>query len=420
MNVQKVVDAYLCNSCGTCRAVCPTGSIEYAETPSGYVHPLINKVSCVDCGLCEQVCPGLHGCKEKQTDADLRAPGENCVGYIGKATDSVLWRNGQSGGAISAVLEYLFASGEIKSAVVTELSDRNELRGQARIIRNSEGILPSQKSKYTPIPLVDVIRDLKSVDYPSAIVGLPCHVHGVLNLISTVPGYRREDFLLLGLFCQHVMTTAGIDYLLRDTTALPHTLVFRDTSIGGFPGYPTVRTESGRRKNISKERFAYVFSELTPLRCKLCLDKTNTMSDISFGDPHRIAGAPKKNKLSAIIARTEWGKRIIGAASSNSFLSVQNLPASEILEGQRLADRYRQAGAFATLHESKFGILPDYLGQRTEILAGESAVNAFERSCRYADLSRREELMSILKSGEPKPERKWISRIRKLIKRVAR
>lgn len=420
MNVKKTVNAYLCNSCGACKAVCPTGAIKFHETSAGYVHPIINEETCIDCGLCERVCPGLHGCLESVTDEDSNTLGQGCEGYLGTATNNLYWRNGQSGGAVSAVLEYLFTSGTIKSAVVTELSDQQEIRGRAIIIRNISGILPSQKSRYTPIPLIDAISNLDEVDFPSAIVALPCQIHGLLNIFSSVSKYKRSDFILLGLFCQHVMTAAGIDYLLKNIPEKPDRLVFRDTESAGFPGNPTIRLNSTRKINLPKERFGYVYSELTPLRCYLCVDKSNQWSDISFGDPHRIKKADKKDKLSAIIARSTLGKKIISASSMTGSLSIKSIPASEILEGQRLTVRISRAGSIATLHEARFGLLPDYMHSIPRSEPDVSIHQAFNKSCHYASIPMRETLLEELKAGEPKKKNTWILRLRGLFKEITR
>jgi NAD-dependent dihydropyrimidine dehydrogenase PreA subunit len=47
------IDADLCNGCGECIALCPTGSLGSVAGKAALVHP----EACTYCAACESVCP---------------------------------------------------------------------------------------------------------------------------------------------------------------------------------------------------------------------------------------------------------------------------------------------------------------------------------------------------------------------------
>ena len=90
--IEEVLNAGLCNGCGTCVGLCPNSAIYMSKSKEGYV-PKLNRNECNQCGICFEVCPGhsvnfrklnsmIFG-KEKQDV--LMGNYINC--YVGHATD---------------------------------------------------------------------------------------------------------------------------------------------------------------------------------------------------------------------------------------------------------------------------------------------------------------------------------------------
>lgn len=63
------VDAQVCDGCGLCVAICPTGAISQKSTPEGLA--MEERVShCLDCGVCLQACPHQAIRRDEGIDAD--------------------------------------------------------------------------------------------------------------------------------------------------------------------------------------------------------------------------------------------------------------------------------------------------------------------------------------------------------------
>lgn len=56
------------------------------------------------------------------------------------------------------------------------------LKSEAKIVRNSNDLLKSQKSKYVPTNLTAIVPELLEIEGKIAVVGLSCHMHGLENL----------------------------------------------------------------------------------------------------------------------------------------------------------------------------------------------------------------------------------------------
>lgn len=218
-DVRYTVDNWLCLSCGACAAACVKDSISFKETIGGYLFPIIDLFTCINCGLCLKVCPGVRY-HESIYDGYLTSSHLDTIkaGYVGKSLDERIYQNAQSGGVVTAILKHLLDTREVDGVLVATMSRSSPPRGEAVLIKSSNDLAPAQKSKYVPIPLLANLRNyLKSV-HKIAVVGLPCHLHGLENLIEIFPEITGKISLKIGLICDRVLTNASIGYFSHKAT----------------------------------------------------------------------------------------------------------------------------------------------------------------------------------------------------------
>lgn len=258
-NITSVVDQYLCCSCGACKGVCKQEAISFYETVDGNIFPQVSD-QCQDCGMCYEVCPG-HSLKNHESK--LKAFADPFIGnvysaQIGKATDQNIFLSSQSGGLVTATAQYLLENKYVDGVVVTKANFSNEtpIRGMAYIARNKEELLDAQKSKYTPVPVLEVLQEIKKQDGAFALVGLPCHMHALQNLLEVNPKLASKIKYKLGLICDRVQSTNAIRYLALRSGHNPsklHKLNFRDKSLSrGYPGDVLIEGE-GRTSVLPAE-----------------------------------------------------------------------------------------------------------------------------------------------------------------------
>ncbi|HEO64187.1 MAG TPA: 4Fe-4S dicluster domain-containing protein, partial [Candidatus Omnitrophica bacterium] len=185
---RTVINNALCTGCGTCVALCPKEAIDLIinEKLGGYV-PRINEERCDNCGICLRVCPGpLVDFRQLNLEIFKKDPENYLLGnylncYLGYATDTNIRYDSASGGLITQVLISALKKGIINGALVVRMNKDNPLIPFPFIARTKQEIIEASRSKYCPVPaniaLKDIVQSQKSEKF--AVVGLPCHLHGV-------------------------------------------------------------------------------------------------------------------------------------------------------------------------------------------------------------------------------------------------
>jgi coenzyme F420 hydrogenase subunit beta len=215
IDISLAVSDHLCLSCGACYAVCKNNAITFYETVGGYLFPKIDKNLCINCGLCYNVCPGINFSNELLSKVPQDTfKGEALKSYLGRAQCEDIFKNAQNGGVVSALSCYAIESGQADAVVTVAMQRGNPSRASAFLARSREQILKAQRSKYSMVPVLSVLKGLKESDRRIVLIGLPCHIHGLCNLYELLPGLKEKIILTIGLFCERTVTNAAMDYLI--------------------------------------------------------------------------------------------------------------------------------------------------------------------------------------------------------------
>lgn len=358
------MQAHLCLSCGVCASLCAVDAISYQETVGGHVHPLVDQGRCIECGLCLAVCPGRGFGLRLAADF----PPDPFVGvarecFVGRATDAGVHANSQSGGLVTALLLHALRQSMVRGAVVATSRPGSPPLVAPVVATSEQEIAAAQGSKYVPVPLLSVLRTVEERRLVVALVGLPCHLHGLRNFLDVRPEVAALIPIEIGLVCDRVLTTAGRDFLISrsglGTEAVD--LRFRDKLEGGWPGSVRVTSASGRSVVLSPRERLGIKDAFTPARCRLCFDKMNVLADLTVGDPWGIASPGKSSGESVVIARTPAGSRLLHDAIEAGAVSVAPIEYTQVVKGQKIDQRrldwggYNQAWARMGLELPNYG-----------------------------------------------------------------
>lgn len=362
LDITQVVDEHLCHSCGACFASCGHDSISFTESVGGYYMPKIDYDTCTNCGLCFEVCSGDHFGKTLQ---DI-VPEDPFVGNllaceVGKATDETIFKNSQSGGVTTALLAQLLDSGAIEVALVAVMREDIPPRGDFALVRSSQELYASQKSKYTPIPLLSAIPELKNIDGTIAIVGLSCHFHSLQNLCDVYRWLAKKEIIKIGLICDRVMTATAIDFISMQATKEPiKNFVYRDKQKPIYPGNPVVTTASGSEYVLDKSVRMEMKDFFTPARCRLCFDKLNVFADVVMGDPHGVDGVDRENGETLVLTRTQKGKEVIEKAKHTHYIDLRDADQQSAIQGQGIEKKKKEWSAYINAWEEMGRKTPEY------------------------------------------------------------
>lgn len=363
---------------------------------------MVDEMVCNHCGMCLEICPGLHFGDDLFTQmADDPFAGVVKEAYVGKATDQNFYMNSQSGGIVSALLVNELTVGRIKGAVTVTMQPGVPPRPVARIATTAEEIYQAQKSKYCPVPLLGFIRELKNMESPVAVVGIPCQIHGLHNILEQMPKLRNKIAFTAGLVCDRILTFAALDYLV-DKADLNHInpiiLHFRDKLVSGYPGDVHIFSENEKNSSVMPASIRMQIKDaFTPVRCRLCFDKMNVFSDITVGDPHGLEDVDRRRGESMLLTRTDKGVEVVEYARKSGFINIRSIQYDQVLKGQGIDKKRQQWRGYAEAWKQMDNTLPDYYELVKKHASPPGDLHKYRHDLKYSldldNISSRRELM---------------------------
>lgn len=339
------MDVSLCTGCGTCAGICPQDIIEMRKYPKeGIYLPTFKSAGCNECKLCLNVCPGRSIDFSKLNyfvfgNASNDTLLGNHIGcYIGHSTYKMIQQNVSSGGLVTSLLIFALENELIDGAIVTRMRKDRPLEPEVFIARTSREIISAAGSKYCPVPVNTIIREVLTRNERFAIVGLPCHIQGIRKAEALNRKLRERLIFHLGLFCSHTVSFLGTEFLLEKMNVKNEDVVKLDYRGSGWPGGMTIKLKNGSKRFLPHFSYWNPFfgpAFFTPVRCLACSDGTNELSDISFGDAwlqELMSGHVGK---SLIITRSEIGEQLLQEATLKKIVKIVRVSDSKLIRAQK-------------------------------------------------------------------------------------
>ena len=361
--IEQVVDAGLCMGCGTCAGVCPAGAVAMCpDHRTGELRPVLDRGACTNCHVCAEVCPGTgvdFGALNEQLfgrQPDHREIGVCRGAWVGHSTDEDVRHQASSGGVVTELCRFLLDEKEVDGVLVAQATDAAPLRPQPVVARTRERVAAAAGSKYCPVAMNTVLREVRESGARFALVGLPCHVHGWRMAARLDPRLEAAIRYSFGLFCGGLPTWRALEYFLRHRgVRLSNVRAIRFRS-GGWPGAMRVLLKDGREYTFAKRpparhplailrrNAAFGSHHFRPLRCLTCCDVTAELADASFGDPwlpgFLAAGGPGQT---VIVTRSQQAEELVDRAVAAERVAVEPLGIEEVIRSQSSQIRSRKA-----------------------------------------------------------------------------
>ena len=369
--IRQVVERSLCTGCGTCTSVCKSQAITMVLNDEiGIFTPEVIDERCTECGLCYDVCPGhCVDLDRLSSEISKNAPFHSRFGgYFsiskGNSTDDDIRIASSSGGLVTSILLLALEKGWIDGALVTIMKSSSPFEPEAIVANTAEMILSAARSKYCPVPLNEALRYLIDNEGRYAVVGLPCHIHGIRKAAELIPELRERIVYHIALVCNHTPTMLATEYVL-DRNRISRSDVKAIQYRGhGWPGELRVELKDGSTRAVPLESGSYwgfAFQKFFyPVRCTTCIDKTCELSDLSFMDAWLPSLANDRKGTSLVLSRTEAAQQLLENSSRTG--AIELVPASEedVEESQSLDAALRSRLAMVDLLRRKGMIVPSY------------------------------------------------------------
>ena len=341
--IAQVVKDGLCTGCGTCIALCPEEAIALTiDEKKGIYVPELDEEKCNNCGICYKVCPG-HEVDFKGLNLEIfgKEPEDILIGnylncYIGHSTDYNIRYNSSSGGLVTALLIFALEEGIIDGALVTRMKRDNPLEPEPFIARTGEEIIEASKSKYCPVPaniaLKEILNSKEGEKF--AVVGLPCHIHGVRKAEQINKKLKEKIVFHLGIFCNHAPNFWGTKLLLKRLKIREGEVIKLDYRGEGRPGSMKISQKSGELL-LLPDYWGFVGAYFFfPVRCLMCSDGICELADISFGDAWLPELSDDKIGKSIIVSKSEIGEKILQVMILKNKIELKEVSAKKVIQSQ--------------------------------------------------------------------------------------
>lgn len=342
--ISQVVKDELCTGCGTCVALCPADAIELTiNEKKGIYVPELDEEKCNNCSICYEVCPG-HEVDFKGLNLEIfgKEPEDILIGnylncYIGHATDYDIRYNSASGGLVTQLLIFALEEGIIDGALVTRMKKDNPLEPEPFIARTKEGIIEASKSKYCPVPANIALKEILEAEEGEkfAVVGLPCHLHGIRKAEQIKKKLKEKIVLHLGIFCNHAPNFWGTKLHLQRLKVREDEVIKLGYRGEGYPGSMKISKKSGELLLLLPDYWSFVGAYFFyPARCLMCSDGICELADISFGDAWLPELSDDKIGKSILVSKSEMGEELLQAMKSKNKVELTEVGVKKVIQSQ--------------------------------------------------------------------------------------
>jgi len=356
----------LCYGCGLCDIICPREAISFHITNMGRLKPAIDYTKCNGCSLCLKVCPGMDdGNLILDALAGIEDPftGSTLSCHVGMASSEEVYINAQSGGLVTQTLRYLFDTEQITHAVLVYMQYGKPPRPIASVVTSPEQLFDTQKSTYVPVNLLSALKTIPATNSSIAVVGLPCHMEGILSLDNLGKAAHRVNYKL-GLMCDGILTYIALNYFEKRANVpshIPYRIVFKDKARFNYlDANITIQQSDGRQRHINKEERFILKKYLTPPRCLICFNKMNLFADLSYGDPWHLGTSIPSHGLGVVISRTSRGYQLVVDLERKRYAHLNSISYTDFLTGQEIEKRKRRVAKGIRDYEDLDLHLPTY------------------------------------------------------------
>lgn len=318
-----------CCGCTACKSICPQDAIEMIEDEEGFLYPKVNKGKCINCGLCDKVCPVLNA---KEEIKEQRA-------YIFQHNDDTVRRQSTSGGAFSAIAEYVLKNnGIVYGAMFDE--NFNVIHDSVKKITD---LYKFRNSKYVQSKIGNCFIKIKKELDKNKIVcfsGTSCQIEGLKKYL----GKEYDNLVLVDVVCRAVPSPLiwrkYLKLRMQEYKNIKY-IMFRDKYYGyKYSNFSIYNHDKSKEYHSGVESDPYLrafFSNICdrPSCYKCKFKKQNRESDITIWDCFEVE---KYNKnfdddkgTTRVLTNTEKGRKIIEELKINN--KVEEIDVEKATKG---------------------------------------------------------------------------------------
>jgi coenzyme F420 hydrogenase subunit beta len=331
LSLEEIVEAGLCIGCGLCKSVAGADRIQIVLTPEGRERPVARRpLDESTLVRINAICPGTRVEGAALAAAGSRAAHDVVWGSaehlaIGYAGDPDVRYRGSTGGVLTALGQFLLASGRVKFVLHVAASGKEPMRTERALSFDAASILEGAGSRYGPAaPLIDFTELLDRAE-PFALIAKPCDIAAVRNLARIDPRVDRYLRYALTFVCGGASDLTKSEEVVSEFGIRPDELSLFRYRGNGCPGPTRLETKDGRSVELTyQEMWGDEATWRIQPRCKICPDALGESADLAASDVWPGGGPTGEDAgFNGIIVRTERGLELYRAALAAGAIVVE-------------------------------------------------------------------------------------------------
>ena len=368
----EIVRSDLCIGCGACTLTATDSAMRWDR--DGFRKPAGPFVARQSEAFAKR-CPMSPAAENEDVIAASLYPapsdphlGRTLASYIGHVEEEEWRANGSSGGLTSWVAAELLRTGEVDAIahVAPEpVTETGRFFGY-RLSRSLDELKAGAQSRYYPVDLAAVLKEIAATPGRYAIIGVPCFIKAVHLARRADPVLAERITHTLGLFCGHQKSAH-----LVDSFALQLDAPMRDVRAVDYRKKDAGRPANWYRADLSLADGSHRAQDWMHLAdgdwgagfwqnpaCDWCDDVVAETADISFGDawiePHSSDG----RGTNVAVVRSPALHALIEQARAGGRLALEPTTAEIVVQTQAAGFRHRRQGLAYRLTWHKRGLRP--------------------------------------------------------------
>ena len=296
------------------------------------------------------------------------AVGRFVAAYVGHASEGGYRAGGSSGGLVSWVAAELLRTGVVDGvAHVVPADPRTDGRlFRYRISRTPDAVRQGAKSRYYPIEMSAVLREMRERPGRYAVVGIPCFIKAVQLQRAEDPLLRERIVATLGLFCGHMKSAWMAESFARQMGVAAGEVVavdYRRKRPERPANWYNAELTLADGSRVERDWWHLVEGDwgsgfFQNSACDFCDDVTAETADIAFGDAWVEPYASDGRGTNVIVVRSSAMHELIEHGRAAGRLQLDPVDAVFVAETQAAGLRHRREGLAYRLTWPRAGVAP--------------------------------------------------------------
>ena len=275
--------------------------------------------------------------------------------YVGYAAENNYRMQGSSGGMVTWVAAELMRKGLIDGVAHVVASNDPQEEGNYfhyRVSRSEHEIREGAKSRYYPIEMSGIMKEIREVPGRYAIIGIPCFIKTVQLLRQHDALLRERILFTLGLFCGHMKSARFVESLawqmkvpVEDIMKVEFRYKDPDRPASWYNAMLTLRNGTVVNRdwwNLADGDWGAGF--FMNNACNYCDDVTSETADVSFGDAWVEPYSSDGKGTNVVVVRSKEVQQIINTAIVQGRLKLDEVDGKFVEQTQAAGFRQRREG----------------------------------------------------------------------------